>query len=190
MGNDAICLEKQGECGAMADAMPVASVEGGDSRIDGLNDKVDVLESKIELLQGTFDVWQKLVESILGTAQASIEYDNYVLTAVIAILTIGGFFATYWFSKSKKDAIKEINESIAKGVIPEGSDVRSKIINAVIDSDEFKEKVKEKVEEILNKADVLALKEFYGKIASSAKTNETQVTPKNLEEDSNTNNEG
>ncbi len=125
MGNDAICLEKQGECGAMADAMPVASVAGGDSLIDGLSDKVDMLESKIELLEGKFDVSQKLVESILGTAQTVIEYDSNLI-AVVAIAT--GIFSVivaaivaiaiavinHFANKDKKEAvnqaIKEINK--------------------------------------------------------------------------------
>ena len=133
MGNDAICLEKQGKCGAMADMFPVASVEGGDSLIDGLNDKVDVLESKVELLQGTFDVWQKLVESILGTAQTAMQYDNYVLTVlgiavavVFALATIiaSAIIATINHIANKKkeeameEAIKKMNKRIEETTSP------------------------------------------------------------------------
>ncbi len=125
MGNDAICLEKQGECGAMADAMPVASVEGGDSLIDGLNDKLDVLEFKVKLLEGKFEMWQKLVEPMLSTAQIAIEHDSNLI-AVVAIAT--GIFSVivavivaiaiavinHFANKDKKEAmnqaIKEINK--------------------------------------------------------------------------------
>ncbi len=186
MGNDAICLEKQGKCGAMADMFPVASVEGGDSLIDGLNDKVDVLESKVELLQGTFDVWQKLVESILGTAQTAMQYDNNVLTALgIAIAIVIGVVA-YWSNKSRKDTIKKLDKKISEGILSETPEVRSKIINAIIESNEFKEQVKN----ILDKSNVFTLDRVYGEIRRDSETNITQVTPKNLEEDSNTNNEG
>ena len=133
MEDDTICLEQQAECGAMADAMPVASVEGDDSLIDRLNDKVDMLESKVELLQGTFDVWQKLVESILGTAQTAMQYDNYVLT-VLGII-VAAFFALTTIiasaiiarinriankkkGEAMEEAIKEMNKRIEETTSP------------------------------------------------------------------------
>ncbi len=176
MGNDAICLEKQGECGAMADAMPVASVEGGDSLIDGLSDKVDALASEVELLDGKFEVWQKLVESILGTAQTAIAYDSNLIAVlgIITAITIGG--VAYWSNKSKKDTIKELDKKISEGILSETSEVRSKIINAIIKSNEFKEQVKN----ILDKSNALTLERVYGKIRRDSETNKTQVTPKNL----------
>ncbi len=193
MGNDAICLEKQGECGAMADAMPVASVEGGDSLIDGLNDKVDVLESKIELLQGTFDVWQKLVESILGTAQTAIAYDSNLIAVVgigagivAVIVAIAIAVMNYIYNKKKgdavSDAIKEINESLEKGVLPEKSGLRSKIIGSIINTNEFKEQVVS----ILDKYSTFSSKSSYENID---KTDETKIDSKSLKK-TDTNNEG
>ncbi len=136
MGNDAICLEKQGECGAMADAMPVASVAGGDSLIDELNDKVDALESKVELLQGTFDVWQKLVEPMLSTAQIAIEHDSNLI-AVVAIgagivavfvaiaIAIINHIANKKKEETMEEAIKEMNKRIEKTTSPMKADLHS-----------------------------------------------------------------
>ena len=109
----------------MANMFPVASVEGDDSLIDRLNDKVDMLESKVELLEGKFDVWQKLVESILGTAQTAIEYDSNLIAAlavgvaifsvmVAVIVAIAIAVINHFANKDKKEAvnqaIKEINK--------------------------------------------------------------------------------
>ncbi len=146
MGNDAICLEKQGECGAMADAMPVASVAGGDSLIDGLSDKVDMLESKVNQLGDKFDVWQRLVESILGTAQTAMQYDSNLIAflaigvgvfsvAVGAIVTIAIAVINHIANKNKREAmdkaIEEINKTIKKTTSPIEAD--SSTDNAGID---------------------------------------------------------
>ena len=102
----------------MANMFPVASVEGDDSLIDRLNDKVDMLESKVELLEGKFDVWQKLVESILGTAQTAIEYDsNLIAVLAVGVATFSVMVAVI-VAKDKeetmKQAIKEINKESEK----------------------------------------------------------------------------
>ena len=98
----------------MANMFPVASVEGDDSLIDGLNDKVDMLESKVELLEGKFDVWQKLVESILGTAQTAIAYDSNLIAALAVGVAIFAVIVAVIVAKDKKEAmnqaIKEINK--------------------------------------------------------------------------------
>ncbi len=137
-----------------------------DLLMNGLIDRVDALESKVELLEGTFDVWQKLVESILGTAQTAMQYDNYVLTflaigvgvfsvAVGAIVTIAIARINHLSNKKKEDAvsdaIKEIHESLEKGVLPEKSGLRSKIIDSIIDSAQFIAAVK-KVTDYSNKS--------------------------------------
>ncbi len=120
-----------------------------DLLMNGLIDRVDALESKVELLEGKFDAWQKLVESILGTAQTAMQYDNNVLTflgigagILTAIVAIAIAVMSYIYNKKKKDAIdeaiKKIDDSLAKGVLPEKSRLRSKIIDTIIKSDEFR----------------------------------------------------
>ncbi len=113
-----------------------------DLLMNGLIDRVDVLESEVKLLQGKFDVWQKLVESILGTAQTVLQYDSNLLTWIAIITAISIAVITLWVSKSKKEAIdeavKKIDDSLEKGILPEGSGLRSKIIDTIIKSDEFR----------------------------------------------------
>ncbi len=197
MGNDAICLEKQGECGAMADAMPVASVEGGDSLIDGLNDKVDVLESKVELLQGTFDVWQGMINpilsmmsSILSNVQDDLQRDASLITVLVFISTIIIVVATagitYFLSRDKKqtlkNAIADIDKKIAEGILSENPNIRLKIVGSIINTNEFKDQVVS----ILDKYSTLSSKSSYENID---KTDETTLDSKSLKK-TDTNNQG
>ena len=162
MGNDAICLEKQGECGAMADAMPVASVESGDSLLAGLSDKVDMLTADvmrlmydIKRLEGTFDVWQRIVEPVLNNAEILLQRDSNLITFLAIMTAIAIAIMSYIYNKKKedavRDAIKEIHESLEKGVLPEKSGLRSKIIDSIIDSAQFIAAVK-KVTDYSNKS--------------------------------------
>ncbi len=126
----------------MANMFPVASVEGDDSLIDGLNDKVDVLESKVELLQGTFDVWQGMINPILSSMEVSLQRDGNLIAVLGIVFAIFIAGITYWLTKSRKeaidDAVKKLDDSLSKGILKEGSKARSKIIDTIIESDEFR----------------------------------------------------
>ncbi len=197
MGNDAVCLEKQGECGVMADAMPVASVESGDSLLAGLSDKVDMLTADvmrlmydIKRLEGTFDVWQRIVEPVLNNAEILLQRDSNLISFLAITIAIAIAIMSYIYNRKKEDAvsdaIKEINESLEKGVLPEKSGLRSKIIGSIINTDEFKDQVVS----ILDKYSTFSSKSSYENID---KTGKTRLDTDNLgkdEEDSNTNNEG
>ncbi len=196
MGNDAICLEKQGECGAMADAMPVASVEGGDSLIDGLSDKVDMLTADvmrlmydIKRLEGTFDVWQRIVEPVLNNAEILLQRDSNLITFLAIMTAIAIAVMNYIYNKKKedafRDAMKEINESLEKGVLPEGSKLLSKIIDSIINTDKFKKNV----EDTLDKYNAFSSKSSYDNVEDIDKTDETTLDSKSLKK-TDTNNEG
>ncbi len=185
MGNDAICLEKQGECGAMADAMPVASVAGGDSLID----RLDALESEFKELDRKFDVWYDLVEPLLANAQIAIGYDSNLIAVLGIVFAVVAAGITYWLTKRKEDAIdeavKKLDDSLSKGILKEGSKARSKIIDSIINTDEFKEKVVN----ILDKYSTFASKSSYDNVEDIDKAGETTLDSESLKK-TDTNDEG
>ena len=134
------------KCGAMADNVSVIDEASFmDLLTNGLIDRVGALESKVELLEGKFEVWQKLVESILGAAQTAIAYDSNLIAALgivfAIVVALVSSFITYWLTKKKEDAIdeavKKLDDSLSRGILKEGSKARSKIIATMIESDEF-----------------------------------------------------
>ena len=110
-----------------------------------IEEKIELLSSKVTRIDDKFDVWQNLVEPMLATAQSAMQYDNFIITVsgIGSAIAIG--FITLWFSKSKKEAvdeaIKNIEKTIAKGILPKDSNVRSEIINTIINSEEFTDAV-------------------------------------------------
>ncbi len=160
----------------MANMFPVASVEGDDSLID----RVDALESEFKELDRKFDVWYDLVESLLANAQVALQYDSNLITALgilFAAVTAG---IIYWLTKRKEDAIdeavKKLDDSLSKGILKEGSKARSKIIDSIINTDEFKEKVVN----ILDKYSTFASKSSYDNVENIDKTDETTLDSKSL----------
>ncbi len=117
-----------------------------DLLMNGLIDRVDALESKVELLEGKFDVWQGMINPILSSIEISLQRDSNLITILVFISTIIIVVATagitYFLSRDKKqtlkNAIADIDKKIAEGIFSETPEVRSKIINVIIESDEFR----------------------------------------------------
>lgn len=139
-----------------------------DERINNLSDSIMQIENK--LIEGSettaalskklasvgeqtqelsikFDVWQANVESMLATTQSAMQYDNYVLTALAIIIAAVTFALQKWAAKSKEDAVQEaiqtIEDTIARGILPKRSGIRKKLVEAIINSDQFIEAVRE-----------------------------------------------
>ena len=127
----------------------VQATSQNDEAIINSQEKLENLNSKIEQLSNKFDVWQNMTDAMLANVQTAMDYTDRNLIIAALIISIFGVGATiivnYWFVKSKEEAveevIKDINRSIAEGILPEGSDVREKIIDTVINSEEFQEAV-------------------------------------------------
>jgi|GEM_PF-2615927 len=102
---------------------------------------INTLQNSIDRLGDKFDVWQSNVEPMLAASQTAMAYDNYVMTFLAIVLTIAGIFFQFWAQKSKKEAVSEaindIDSQIAKGILPEGSGIREKIISSILNSEEF-----------------------------------------------------
>lgn len=160
-----------------------AHVEQMQNQLLSLDEKVENLSSKVTSLEAKFDIWQNLVEPMIATTQTAMQYDNYILTATAVIVAVVGLAMTYWFSKSKKESVEEaiqaVDKTIARGILPERSDVRSKIVEAIISSTEFQDAVDE-IFDYRNES-----KEADDSRAEDGETRSQKITSSNLVENSN-----
>lgn len=158
-------------------------IEQIQNQVLSLDKKVEGLSSEVTNLDTKFDIWQNLVEPMLATTQTAMQYDNYILTATAIFVAIAGVLVTKWYSKSKNEAIEEaidsIEATIARGILPERSDVRSKIVGAIISSKEFQDAVDE-IFDYRNES-----KEADDSRAEDGESHNQQITSDNLKENSN-----
>lgn len=109
--------------------------------INDLTSQLHTLHENLTELTIKFDVWQSNVEPMLATSQTAMTYDNYVLTALAIIVAVFTFIFQLWSSKSKKEAIEEasvkFDKAIARGLMPEGSKIRNRLLNTILSSPQF-----------------------------------------------------
>ena len=110
-------------------------------KIEELGNEINQLKDNAGQLSSKFDIWQDNVESLLSSTQTAMTYDNYVLTCLAIAVAIAAFLFQKHATQSKVDAIKEakkeIEDTLAEGLLPLGSGLRGKLVSTVVNSSKF-----------------------------------------------------
>lgn len=136
------------------DSITMVALDNTSEVIVKLQEQVTALKESLIEISAKFDAWQSHTDSISkvasDAAKTAMDYQNFILGVTALVITVAGIGFSYWLAKSKKDAVDDaintIEKTIARGILPENSDVRSKIIKTIINSEEFIDAVKRATE--------------------------------------------
>lgn len=134
------------------------------------------LQANYELiLDKKYDTINQHIENVLSTASNQLTYSGIVLAVVLVVTAVMQSLIQIrkWvvIKQIKNDVTKEIIESIndkinktnsdiAKGILPDG-DIKTKIIQTIIDSAQFNEAVNILIESKTTKKYVASAEQFY-----------------------------
>lgn len=120
------------------------TISRGPSDISSLHDvNLAIHDIQLELakISAQYDSVATLMSPIMTGTENAINYSTYILGILAAFLTVAAILLQLYLNKQSqkalKDAVREFDDKISAGLIPENSNIRQKIVETVINSPEF-----------------------------------------------------